>query len=304
MEPHLPTRAPLVSLGDSVECGEYTLHSAFPAARNFTQGENVVSVVERAVGNSGTNIVCEKYFLQQNSFSEIEVSSSAVRLGKFVFRRETVTPFCSAWSGAGASTCDESKFAVAKRALLPVGFSFLLAAEGAEFEQGESFSLFEKNLRKSAMAAHKLFCEKKLACAARAFRGLGAGLTPSGDDYLCGALSAYSVLQSLGVRNTSSERSTVLENALGDNILSNSFLHAAAKGSFSERQKNFFDALFGVVPISVAEAARNVACSGHSSGTDYLVGFFTVLETDFLFGTRFCEKMKRNSKESENTACL
>ena len=97
--------------------------------------------------------------------------------------------------------------------------------------------------------------------------GLGPGLTPSGDDFLIGALAMLDALEQ-----------TNMHAALGDAVvaaagrtspLSASFLRAAAAGHVGENLHMMIAAvLTGDTDAAVAAAAR----IGHTSGWDALAG--------------------------------
>jgi hypothetical protein len=103
--------------------------------------------------------------------------------------------------------------------------------------------------------------------------GLGPGLTPSGDDFLVGALA---LLDTIGER----EAHSALTRALSDPLLtlttplSACFLTAAAAGHIGEAlHRAVSSVITGDVDAAVA-AAGNI---GHSSGWDMMAGIMTTL---------------------------
>ena len=101
--------------------------------------------------------------------------------------------------------------------------------------------------------------------------GLGQGLTPTGDDFLVGAILALwlndvdIMIVDLIVR-TAVSRTT---------LLSGAWLRAAGQGEFIELWHQFFA---GLEDGSWATAVTNILQIGHSSGHDALLGFTAVLE--------------------------
>jgi hypothetical protein len=97
--------------------------------------------------------------------------------------------------------------------------------------------------------------------------GLGHGLTPSGDDFLVGALAA---LDALGQTNVHAALSrTVMAAVDRTSPLSASFLRAAAAGHVGENLHMMVAAvLTGDANSAVAQARR----IGHTSGWDTLAG--------------------------------
>jgi hypothetical protein len=107
-----------------------------------------------------------------------------------------------------------------------------------------------------------------VAAAARQLAGLGYGLTPAGDDYLVGVMTA---LWLLGDRDTASiiARSA----APRTTTLSAAFLTAAARGQFAEPWHRLARTLAAQCALECATAARRIAAIGASSGRDALAGF-------------------------------
>ncbi len=103
--------------------------------------------------------------------------------------------------------------------------------------------------------------------------GLGHGLTPSGDDYLCGALAMLDALGEQRIRAALADIIVPAASAL-TSPLSACFLRATAARHYGERLYDTVAALIvGDVPAAVA-SARDI---GHSSGWDILAGAATTL---------------------------
>jgi hypothetical protein len=106
--------------------------------------------------------------------------------------------------------------------------------------------------------------------------GLGPGLTPSGDDLLCGALVA---LHAIGETALARDLYAVIGNAARDatSPLSAACLKAAAEGQSAEPLHETIVAL--LANRSVARPLEAVARIGHTSGWDALAGAVLVLRT-------------------------
>jgi hypothetical protein len=99
--------------------------------------------------------------------------------------------------------------------------------------------------------------------------GLGTGLTPSGDDFLCGVLAAMTM------RATCSEplsilKTKVLQKLNLTNDISAEFLRCACEGHFSLSVTQFYKA------ASAEEIVLPFSKIGHSSGADTLNGILFV----------------------------
>ena len=117
---------------------------------------------------------------------------------------------------------------------------------------------------------------------ARFLRGVGPGLTPTGDDILCGFLYALSTGDSIW----DTARATIFTNARSTNPISNHFLDAARKGLFFEHIKRFTEMSLRIMqaPGTIAgsrpsqcdleRSCQRVLEHGATSGADTLTGLF------------------------------
>jgi hypothetical protein len=103
--------------------------------------------------------------------------------------------------------------------------------------------------------------------------GLGPGLTPSGDDFLVGALA---MLDALGERATHAALARAITSAspARTSPLSRCFLRAAAAGHIGE---NLHRAASSVMVGDIDSAIAAVGQIGHSSGWDMMAGIGNVL---------------------------
>jgi hypothetical protein len=127
-----------------------------------------------------------------------------------------------------------------------------------------------------------------LVSAAAALAGLGEGLTPAGDDFLCGLL--------LGIRSTTPAPSalcSIVANTAAPltTALSAAFLHSAARGEVNAVWIEFLRDLGAARSLAQLDSlVRNVTAAGYSSGADMLAGYLwlcRVFANDHG-GTRHC----------------
>ncbi len=108
--------------------------------------------------------------------------------------------------------------------------------------------------------------------------GLGIGLTPSGDDFLCGMLAGLTLL---GLRDSQDFRhlsAEISRNLAKTNAISAAFLRCAMDGQFSE-------ALVTLGSVSFSQSLQMFHDIGHSSGADTLCGlYFALCGLYFAFG--------------------
>ena len=102
--------------------------------------------------------------------------------------------------------------------------------------------------------------------------GLGPGLTPSGDDFLGGAMIALHLLGEPGLAN----RLGGIVETTATTAISAAHLAAAAEGSGSAPLHAALGAILAGDIGSIPEALQDVARIGHTSGFDALAGAVTV----------------------------
>ncbi len=117
---------------------------------------------------------------------------------------------------------------------------------------------------------------------ARALAGLGGGLTPSGDDFLIGALHA------LWFTNCPEKAAELSETIAGvaaprTTQLSAAWLWAAARGETGQRWHALLDELFVGKATDIMRAGRRIMAIGHTSGADALAGFLTTMRPDHVY---------------------
>ena len=107
--------------------------------------------------------------------------------------------------------------------------------------------------------------------------GLGQGLTPAGDDFLCGFLGAGHCRRAADLAQTRLLTSfgEAVREFLGQTTdISASFLRDALAGRVSGTLAALAEACSGVPGSDLDDALRRLAAIGHSSGLDAATGFF------------------------------
>jgi hypothetical protein len=144
---------------------------------------------------------------------------------------------------------------------------------------GRAFaSAFEKELAHRLSAGVARLAHGDLEGGASQIRGLGYGLTPSGDDFLAGFLLGMRALEMAAGIDLAAQRHAVREAARGANPFSEALLRSAAEGRSFERAKSLIQALFEGAEADVARHARRLLAVGASSGADLGVGLLFSLK--------------------------
>jgi hypothetical protein len=114
--------------------------------------------------------------------------------------------------------------------------------------------------------------------AAKKLSGLGHGLTPSGDDFILGALYAVWIIYPL---ETASALANDVATAAAPltTSLSAAWLRSAGRGEAGILWHTFFDALVAGDEVRIKESVEKILSIGETSGADALSGFFGMFET-------------------------
>jgi len=110
--------------------------------------------------------------------------------------------------------------------------------------------------------------------ATRQLAGLGAGLTPAGDDFILGAVLAAWIIHPADVARIVAEEITDTAAPLTAS-LSAAWLRAAGKGEAGILWHEFFNALISANSATIQNSMNKILAVGETSGADALAGFFT-----------------------------
>lgn len=123
--------------------------------------------------------------------------------------------------------------------------------------------------------------------AIEALIGLGPGLTPSGDDYLCGTMAA---LHYCG-RHERARRlaASVLPRAAREtSVISNAYLRCAAEGEASGVLFDVLECLFDADDAGLEQRLDAIDALGHTSGWDALAGAMDTLRATSIASSAAC----------------
>ncbi len=136
----------------------------------------------------------------------------------------------------------------------------------------------ERGARSLIAGLHTQSLDRCLA-GVHALAGLGGGLTPAGDDFICGALFAgWAGLLPLSQRERGpggeGELSSIANSAASrTTTLSAAYLRAAARGECMALWHSLFEALRSSDASALPSVVESLLAVGHTSGADALAGF-------------------------------
>ena len=125
-----------------------------------------------------------------------------------------------------------------------------------------------------------MIAEGKILAGVSILKGIGRGLTPSGDDFISGLLFALNVRGLLGVQNVQSLIEEIFAAAKTDNPLSMAFMRSARDGRPFEKLKYMISSLAGSDTKELVRRTLDLLTVGATSGADIAVGLLIGLEGD------------------------
>jgi len=280
----------LVSIGDKVAEGRYSVHSHFTRAVNFVDGKRWAFLVAEEIGPGPLNIVVRG--LPCEPLEPLVVSARGVRLAelRLPYAQEQVYPSRLELPRADLEGLDRRLAALERRVLrsaAPESLAFLLdEARLKKLRPG-----FETSFARKIRQGTELVFQGDLRAGVRALRGCGFGLTPSGDDFLAGLMYACHVSAALssaplppgaaapGRRAPELRRSleVIHEELRGCDSFSTVFLSLAFEGRFFGKLKDVALALAEGAEARVEEAADRLLSIGATSGADLATGLIMTL---------------------------
>jgi len=256
-------------IGDLLLHGTFPVHSVFRDVVNFLAGDVVVSVVRECVGPGPASIVLASaefdLFVQEGgALRALEISGASFPgAGVYDSRLDGMT---CAEGGAAASALGRLLDRDAS------GESVWAILQGRE-EKGGFFGAYAQELR----AGVEFLREGAFECGVRLLGGLGIGLTPSGDDFLCGFLAGLHVAS--GPEGAFGAASAAVRVAMtGREPLARTLLGFACEARVNGHEK----ALLGAICRGGGFEQELALVLGHgaTSGADYCSGLWAGLAHD------------------------
>jgi len=276
----------LASYGDSLKKDDYECHSRFKRVTNFSNGRAMVALVDEKIGPGPHHIVVSGLGLEK--VERLKITASGLRLNG---RRQT---FAEARRyDSKISLCGEiarERFAANlehfRRCLReiapPQSMAFLLGPD----RRPQRRSALERSLAARLARGKDLIFSPDFFAGIKVLKGLGFGLTPSGDDFIGGILLALHTGQRIFKRDFSPAIRTAFKLAAGKNPFSNTLFVHASEGRAIGKMKDLLAALIYGKRKEVSRCSKQLRTIGHSSGIDFGVGLLLT-----------CEKLIRNGGE-------
>ncbi len=265
----------LVSYGTRIRCGVYRPHARFVHAVDFVCGGALAALVTPDIGDGPLNIVAQGLRALTDA-SVLEVTRTHFIVDGVAHAKRALRAYSARVSAAPQSApvflrnvrmCADAVHAHAP----PQSVPRLLA--------GTAHTGFTRCLAAQMRRGIRQLQRGEFAAGTHTLKGLGYGLTPSGDDFLAGFLLGCRVLETMRGLDLAARRRTILRHALGANPLSNAFLRCAHAGWPSARMSALLCALAQPGGADVPASTKRVLAVGATSGADTASGFLTALRS-------------------------
>ncbi|OFZ18829.1 MAG: hypothetical protein A2X94_01015 [Bdellovibrionales bacterium GWB1_55_8] len=270
-------RIPILNRGDQLREGKYYLHSSFERALNYSNAGRFISMVTPEVGSGPDSLVwCE---LPEDALHEIEIggleggATPWMSWGGNRILLDAVPVFDSALPRFSAG--DRGAFGeriqlfehLLKKHAPERSLVFLLDTEREElFRRGFEEALLQR-FRKGAGLLRE---QRYLECFTE-LRGLGWGLTPSGDDFIAGvamALRFHGSSLDLDGATLTGILSDEASSSLSTHLIRRSF-----QGLICARWKTMIQTLKTGKEVEIERALLRVLDVGATSGADTSTGW-------------------------------
>jgi len=286
----------LVSYGDVVLPGMYTVSSTFTRVINYTHGKNLVSLVLPEVGRGPLNIVLRK--LPSDSSKPVVIKSNFIEISGEKILLENIKKYDSRLHLPQLRSCSEQLKEQSRVILIEklkgnlntlkeflnqkafsLSYAFILWPERKRFFK----TSFEKALVERVERGWNEIVNKRYKTGVELIKGTGIGFTPSGDDFIAGILSGLYFFQEVFNADLLALRKIIYTASRTDNVISDSYAYCTFKGHFSEKVKELLQAMGTGNRDDVERNTLEVLSFGTTSGADFLTG--VVASLNLMLGT-------------------
>jgi hypothetical protein len=268
----------LVSVGDYIAEGLYEVHSRFDRVVNYISERGMISLVCPEIGAGPINVVIEGDFWKHSD--SIKLDANYLLIDKVQIAIDQAKRFDSTIDIAGDINMNLfydsfNYFNAQLEKLSPLkSLAFLLDEKRiSDFKSGFEIQLVERFQQGVGM-----LMDSAAVPGAKMLRGLGFGLTPSGDDFLAGFLAGFNLRQKMEQPVNQNEMDDIFCVSLGDNPISNAFLTCARNGRYFESTKLLIESMLAGEKAEIEKQTRKMLSIGETSGADWGIGFLKAFE--------------------------
>lgn len=256
----------IVAIGDMVPPGNYRFHSRFIRVVNYRNADGLITFVADDRALSGRALLVDGL---PRGKSPVRISPTHVVVDGAPLPCADAARYDSSFSGLEAVHLPPLVEWM-QEVLVRRGPALSLAVLHDSGREAAFASAFERALLDRFRAAHVAMEAGAVLEAVERFKGVGFGLTPSGDDFITGLLYALGAVP--GSDEVAPLRREILKVAVGCAALSYQFMKDAAAGSYPRDVKAMFTAArLGDEP-QTRRRLDELLAHGHTSGADTVAG--------------------------------
>lgn len=270
----------VLAAGDQINSGEYYHHSSFKRVINFSHTQDQAFPL-LSFGKGGTPLAANHLVIDDDLFALISRSKKiALTEDDLVLEDHKIPlPVMRFQSRLHFSPVEDDRFDHVIN---------LLSSKVKNINAPESLlAIFKKDQQKDVgsflLTIRKLFTHEienwhtppDVLCSIPKMKGVGIGLTPSGDDFIHGLLAALDLIQQQYGHSMKEWKNKIVQLSSTQNPYSATFIGQAAKGNYNAHSINLIHNLFDADAMD-----RNLDALlsyGETSGADWLAGFTTTL---------------------------
>lgn len=265
----------LVSFGDRLESGVYTLHSSFDKVINFKDEEKIISLVTCEIGGGPNNIVLNDKVV--GSTGGVRIEKGNISIGSHEINLDPSRVYRSKLGCSEINRATLLRGIDVLRKLVDAdppqnSIAFLLKEKANAIDTSSYNQAFQRRIRSGWEHLRRGNSERGISL----LMGSGYGLTPAGDDFLTGYLSGLFLEEKYFGKNCTHIRDRILSWSVKTNVLSRTFIRYAYDGCFYERSKGLILAIVGGVVKVIERSYKSMCGFGATSGTDFTVGLLCV----------------------------
>lgn len=263
----------IVAIGDKIPPGIYQFHSRFAHTVNYKNEDCIITFTDRQGDLSGRTLQVSE--LPKGS-GPVTMTPARVVLDHMSLSKEKALNYSSEFEGFGPDFDFGPLMGTVLETLVQNAPPKSLAVLYDSRHVDSFASTFERALLARFYTAFEALEQGDLLEAVELFKGVGFGLTPSGDDFITGLLYALSALppnaQIIRLKRK------VMERVGGCTALSVQFMRDAHDSHFPQDVKGLLVAAARNDKKELVRHAEQILTHGHSSGADTLAGLMAGFE--------------------------
>lgn len=272
----------IACIGDGLKNGRYKFYAGFKNIDNYVndQGELVAVSNDRSYLNANTIIINR---FSSGQISNVEICDNQILLNSVSVSTKNAQIYQSSIDYSIYTLNDAVKkintFIYQYRHYVPsnsiLGLLLGTIQPGLQMMPCKN-NAYENELWLGFEQAFSIF-ENDFFRSIGLFKGRGVGLTPSGDDFIAGVLYGMHFLEVSDGLDYADMKHEVFNISKSSNLFSNNMLNMALKAQYFKRLKDFLHALLHASHPETKTSFCQLMSTGHTSGTDLLAGFFSVI---------------------------